>query len=654
MKVLLPEGRKLEGFERHLQETLEQADLAGYALMGFKFAEAWNTNKLHEIDALVILRPGIFACLEAKGYRGTWEGNANTKWTSDGQEINSVKQNPYDQVNSYSLVIKNKLNQIHKSSNKPRPLLKKEKSNQNNSNNVEFYVNPLIIVPDEARIAIESAVVDAFQPVGTVLICHRSKLEQVLVQIPPRSGIEKKVAELGVKQIISKLIGISVEQISTLITPGSLPKRDIETLTPVPDKPKPEPITSAPSGKAGKEKGRLILRKLKLAAGIVATCGLLATTAVTAQYFWGNRPCESSIETRIQNICYKDLVKTPLRIGILSSPDQYASLKAYLKQQLGSKALDVVIEGNSDISYAEAQNKIAKREWDIVFALSPMNGMRAKDNSYIWLARMFPQFPLTYQAALYVKSNSLIQSINDIKSHTKIALGDFNSASGFYMPTYNLYGKSMTVTAGHRSSKIKDLVMSGIVDMGAGVYSTVKGNPQFRVIQVSREIPSSGVYLSPKISPNNQEQIRQILMNAPEAIKKAANYGEGPEPNYELFRAISLRADEVMGCADFARQPVQFFCKDHSGSQAQSASKTGTITGFTNAGNGMVRLRFEEKDGKVCQLLVALKTLSSIPNGTSPGMINRKRISLTGVKLEQSLNQACEGQITDPKQMIVL
>ena len=59
MKVLLPEGKKLEGFERQLQETLEQTNLVGYALMGFRFSEAWNTSKLHEIDALVILKPGI-------------------------------------------------------------------------------------------------------------------------------------------------------------------------------------------------------------------------------------------------------------------------------------------------------------------------------------------------------------------------------------------------------------------------------------------------------------------------------------------------------------------------------------------------------------------------------------------------------------------
>ena len=50
-------------------------------------------------------------------------------------------------------------------------------------------------------------------------------------------------------------------------------------------------------------------------------------------------------------------------------------------------------------------------------------------------------------------------------------------------------------------------------------------------------------------------------------------------------------------------------------------------------------LRFKADSGKVCQLSIPLKTMSSIPNGTAPGMINRKRVSLTGVKLEDVPSQ---------------
>ncbi|MHC5726582.1 MAG: nuclease-related domain-containing protein, partial [Nostoc sp.] len=108
MKVLLREGVELEGFERELKTTLQQAQLAGYALMGFAFREVLN-SKLHEIDALVVMEPGVFVCLEAKGYKGKWTGSPNETWFCDNQEIKAVGGNPYIQVERYSLVIKDKL-----------------------------------------------------------------------------------------------------------------------------------------------------------------------------------------------------------------------------------------------------------------------------------------------------------------------------------------------------------------------------------------------------------------------------------------------------------------------------------------------------------------------------------------------------------------
>lgn len=108
MIVILPEGVELQGFEKELKTALEQAKLAGYALMGFDFREVLSP-KLYAIDAVVIMEPGVFVCLEAKGYKGKWTGNSNEKWLCDNQEIKSVGLNPYKQVEQYSLVIKNKL-----------------------------------------------------------------------------------------------------------------------------------------------------------------------------------------------------------------------------------------------------------------------------------------------------------------------------------------------------------------------------------------------------------------------------------------------------------------------------------------------------------------------------------------------------------------
>jgi hypothetical protein len=41
------------------------------------------------------MEPGVFVCLEAKGYKGKWIGSANERWFSDNQEIKAVGGNPY-------------------------------------------------------------------------------------------------------------------------------------------------------------------------------------------------------------------------------------------------------------------------------------------------------------------------------------------------------------------------------------------------------------------------------------------------------------------------------------------------------------------------------------------------------------------------------
>ncbi|MCC5618525.1 PhnD/SsuA/transferrin family substrate-binding protein, partial [Nostoc sp. CHAB 5836] len=383
----------------------------------------------------------------------------------------------------------------------------------------------------------KDAVINTFQPGKSVQICHVSRIEQVLGSIRTNEGVAARFNEVGIKKIISELTGISLEELEKIIIgqPHEAQPTSVKT-TPeliseqqIPVKPTPELISEQqilvkPAPELISEQQILVKPTPELVSklshrkpihpSIILTCLVgvgIFITAGSGHYFWNQRPCETATETRVNGICYKDISKKPLVIGIITSPNQYSEFKTYLKSQIGSQAINVVVEGNSEITYKEAQNNIANKKWDIVFANSPMNGMRAKDTSYKWLARMYPKYPLTYQSALFVRSDSPIKSIEDIKSKTTIALGDFNSASSFYMPAYDLYGKSMTVTAGHRSSKIRELVANKRADIGSGVYSTVKDDPQFRVIQISREIPGTGVYLSPKLTPTVQKQIQNIL-----------------------------------------------------------------------------------------------------------------------------------------------
>lgn len=276
-------------------------------------------------------------------------------------------------------------------------------------------------------------------------------------------------------------------------------------------------------------------------------------------------------EKREAGVCVKDLSKTSLIIGFLSFPHQsmdtneeyqYLPLQNYLKKKLGNQVKEVFLEFGYNKSYQEMQSKISNKEIDIVFAHSPMNSWVAKKNGYIWLGSHSPYTSAYYRSVLFVRSDSPIQSLADIKATTRIALGHVGSASSFYVPVYDLYGKSLSVTLVNSHGEIQELVKTGKVDVGASTDSALEKRPEFRIIHHSRAIPVAGVFISPKLSKSDQNQIQQIFRQAPKEIREKANYGNMAEPKYDYIGHISSKTEEIINCANFNKNPVQFFCKE--------------------------------------------------------------------------------------------
>lgn len=259
-----------------------------------------------------------------------------------------------------------------------------------------------------------------------------------------------------------------------------------------------------------------------------------------------------------------------ITVGILTSPADYRELGDYLRKELvpanyldylQGKQVGIIIEGDKSLSYQEVKKRLAAKKWDIVFARSPMISRFSQKQSYSYLAGMFPNTP-TYKSGIFVKANSPIQSINDIKSTTTVVLGDFNSASSFYMPVYDLYGKTFSAKIA-RGESPKSIVSQGKADVGTlAIGDQLKlNNSEFRIIHKSRDIPGSGVYLSPQLASQHQ-QIKQVLLAASNSITKKANYGDVPEPNYTEFDKIIDRVDSIIECVNFGKTPTNLFCNE--------------------------------------------------------------------------------------------
>jgi ABC-type phosphate/phosphonate transport system substrate-binding protein len=391
----------------------------------------------------------------------------------------------------------------------------------------------------------------------------------------------------------------------------------------------------------------------KKIATVVAMLGLLAGVGIVT-----HQVIDNGLSILSPIIGSKELKAKTLTLGILSPPEYYQELSNYLKEELKNK-VEIIIDGSGATSYEEARKKMISKEWDITFTMSPILSVAAKNNNYHFAVRMFPDKPAYYQAVLFTKADSPIESIYDLKSTHTIAMGDFNSASSFYVASYDLYGKTLNVNMGHRASEIKRLVKTGQADLGAAAYTTAGNDQDLKIIHVSKQIPGGNVYLSPNLSQSDRQIITNLLLNAPDEIKKDANYGPGEEHDYSELIKISARTEEILKCSDFTNNPVKFYCVDKPAEtsskpkpQSKSLEISGRINGWTKKGaNHSFKLAGD--DNKIYEVIIPEPIFNQIPDAPNPIALQSQSVKIIGVIPEQegNINRL---KITSPSQFVVI
>lgn len=404
---------------------------------------------------------------------------------------------------------------------------------------------------------------------------------------------------------------------------------------------------------------RLFLFWSLISIGFILAVGGILTTWMLA------RSCQDKQEKRVWGTCYRDLQAKPLTIGILSIlPEQnYRPLAAHLQEQLG-----VQVEIDST-PFNKISERVAQKDWDIAFTISPVFSMAAEDNGYIGAALMFPKLPY-YRAALFVDADSSIQSIADIKPTTTIALGGPESVPYFHLPIYALYGKSLRVGSGYTAVEAIEAVRARKVDVASGLYYdamgdnptlkaiTVKDNPDLRIIYVSKTIPNAGVYLSPKLASGDREPIKQALFSAPPEIQAQANYGDRPIPNYDEVRRITARTETILGCPGLQtsfnlRKPVNLFCQNPNvvGGQFR-LHLIGQVSEYKAPTPGNTEFKVVTQAGQIYRVLVSKQVLSQI--SINPTNAVDKSVQLNDVEARKLVDGTWEVKITQPSQLSLL
>lgn len=341
----------------------------------------------------------------------------------------------------------------------------------------------------------------------------------------------------------------------------------------------------------------------------------------------------------------------------------YNDLTNYFKTKLQERfGNDVsvklhIVDASSDQALERAKQEIKSQKWELAFTTAPMLSATAVANKYQFAARMSPDRTQS-ESVLVVRKDSPIKSLDDLNATKTIALADFNSAPGFYMPVYDLYGKTLRVDMNNTSRESISKVRSGQVDVGTSNYSNaLKKATDLRVLHVSRAIPLAGVYLAPTLTSQDQKLVTDLLLAAPPSIQKNARYGAGNPIDYTEFLKVVNRVEEITSCSNWQANPVNFYCGNVSSKpDNQSAIPENSIVGKTSgyrAYNDRIEFTLQGAERKTYRLILPRTVLDRDPKLDSPAALNFKKVAIKDVQPTE-VNGVSELRITAAGQLEVL
>lgn len=254
---------------------------------------------------------------------------------------------------------------------------------------------------------------------------------------------------------------------------------------------------------------------------------------------------------------------TKLSIGLVAygegkkSLDQYARFIRYLEKQTTT-----LIELEPAYNEVQALEQIKRQAWSLVFAPPGLATIA------ITQAHYQPLFPLqgvdNLSSLLIVPQDSLIRQLTDVTGHV-LALGQPGSATGYYVPLYELYGTAPAeVRLAPTPQVILEWLANHTVDVGAIAkdefdrYHTNFQSGRFRVLHSSRRLPSGAVLISPNVDSNQQNAIQQAMAGVTPAIAAEVGYIPNADPpDYGLLITVIRKVQPIE--ANLHNSPAQLY-----------------------------------------------------------------------------------------------
>lgn len=261
-----------------------------------------------------------------------------------------------------------------------------------------------------------------------------------------------------------------------------------------------------------------------------------------------------------------------LLIGTVSDAEGAKSLEKYdrFKRYLSEK-MQSLVQVEPTLNESRAIERIQTQAWSLVFASPGLCAIAIAQHQY---TPLFPLFGVqNLRSVLVVRQDSPIQSLGAVAGQS-VALGKPGSATGYYLPIFNLYGLTLSELIFPPTSKaILEAVVQGQAAVGAvsmeelNAYKSQVPAANLRILFTDPHlIPPGALLISPTIDAITQESIRKILREVPSVMAEEVGFvTNAPVPDYKYMVSVVERVRSVFPgdteeSASLLRQkPVRLF-----------------------------------------------------------------------------------------------
>lgn len=237
---------------------------------------------------------------------------------------------------------------------------------------------------------------------------------------------------------------------------------------------------------------------------------------------------------------------------------RFAEFDRYLAERTKTR-----IELEPVFSETKALERIQHQAWSLVFAPPGIAAIAIRQSQY---AALFPlQATAEVRSLLVVRTESSIQTLQAVTGQT-VALGQPGSATGYYLPLYNLYGLTLAqILFLPTPQQILGAIAHGEAAVGAvslaefNQYRSQFRSVSFRVLyQDPHPVPPGSLLLAPQIEQRHQEALHQILREAsPELVQSVGYLPNDPIPDYQYMMAVVERVGSI--ATDLQERPARLF-----------------------------------------------------------------------------------------------